>query len=78
LQDDSINIATESPVTFNNRRIPEWIYRQIFTNQEQAQLSIFEWIEGWYNRPRRNPALDYQTIEEPELNEVNLSEIIII
>lgn len=46
----------------------EWIYRHTFTNQEQAQLSIFEWIESWYNRRRRHSALDYQTIEEFERN----------
>ena len=40
--------------------------RQSFKNQEQAQLSIFKWIESWYNRRRRHSALDYQTIEEPE------------
>jgi transposase InsO family protein len=49
----------------------EWIYRHSFTNQEQAQLSIFEWIESWYNRRRRHSALDYQTIEEFERNNYN-------
>ena len=46
----------------------EWIYNQNFVNQEQAQLSIFEWIESWYNRRRRHSALGYQTIEELEKN----------
>ena len=46
----------------------EWIYNQNFINQEQAQLSIFEWIESWYNRRRRHSALGYQTIEELEKN----------
>jgi putative transposase len=46
----------------------EWIYRHTFTDQEQAQLSIFEWIESWYNRRRRHSALNYQTIEEFERN----------
>jgi len=46
----------------------EWIYGQNFINQEQAQLSIFEWIESWYNRRRRHSALGYQTIEEFEKN----------
>jgi len=45
-----------------------WIYRYTFINQEQAQLSIFEWIESWYNRRRRHSALGYQTIEEFERN----------
>jgi len=46
----------------------EWIYNQNFINQEQAQLSIFEWIESWYNRRRRHSAIGYQTIEEFERN----------
>ena len=44
----------------------EWIYNQNFINQEQAQLSIFEWIESWYNRRWRHSAIGYQTIEEPK------------
>jgi transposase InsO family protein len=50
---------------FNTIKV-EWIYRHNFTNQEQAQLSIFEWIESWYNRRRRHSALGYQIIEEPK------------
>jgi len=46
----------------------EWISNQKFINQEQAQLSIFEWIESWYNRRRRHSALEYQTIDEFERN----------
>jgi len=42
----------------------EWIYSNSFENQEQAALSIFEWIESWYNRRRRHSALGYKTIEE--------------
>lgn len=49
----------------------EWIYNQKFTNQEQAQLSIFEWIESWYNRKRRHSALGYKTIDE--FSEININ-----
>ena len=49
----------------------EWIYSKTFVNQEQAQLSIFEWIESWYNRRRRHSALGYRTIEEFERNNYN-------
>ena len=42
----------------------EWIYGQSFINQHHAQLSIFEWIESWYNRKRRHSALGYKTMEE--------------
>ena len=44
----------------------EWIYAHNYIDQEHAQLSIFEWIESWYNRRRRHSALGYLTIEEPE------------
>jgi len=49
----------------------EWIYGQNYINQEQAQLSIFEWIESWYNRRRRHSALGYETIEEFEKININ-------
>jgi len=58
-----INIAAES--FFKTIKV-EWIYGQEYINQEQAQLSIFEWIESWYIRRRRHSSLGYQTIEEPE------------
>jgi putative transposase len=46
----------------------EWIYSKTVINQEQAQLSIFEWTGSWYNRKRRHSALGYKTIEEFERN----------
>ncbi len=42
----------------------EWIYSQAFEYQAQAALSIFEWIESWYNKRRRHSALGYKTIDE--------------
>ena len=42
----------------------EWIYANKYMGQQQAQLSIFQWIEGWYNRKRRHSALGYKTIDE--------------
>ena len=49
----------------------EWIYSKNYLNQEQAQLSIFEWIESWYNRRRRHSALGYKTMEEFEKININ-------
>jgi len=44
----------------------EWVYHQSFENQTQATLSIFEWIESWYNKRRRHSTLGYKTIDEFE------------
>ena len=32
-----------------------------FTNQVEARMAVFEFIEGWYNPRRRHLALDYQS-----------------
>lgn len=44
----------------------ELVYRNKYLNQELAGLSIFEWIETWYNRHRRHSALGNLTINEFE------------
>ena len=44
----------------------EWIYTKKYESQAEAELSVFEWIETWYNRGRRHSALDYRTISEFE------------
>lgn len=48
----------------------ELIYRNRYANKHLACLSIFEWIETWYNRKRRHSALNNLTIEEFE-NQMN-------
>ncbi len=35
----------------------ELVYHEDYLTREQAKLSIFEYIEGWYNRKRRHGAL---------------------
>lgn len=42
----------------------EHVYRQRFADKENAAVSVFEWIETWYNRHRRHSALNNLTIEE--------------
>jgi putative transposase len=42
----------------------EWVYTKNYNSGEQAQLSVFEWIESWYNTRRRHSALGYLTINE--------------
>jgi transposase InsO family protein len=49
----------------------EWIYSRTFINQNQATLSIFEWIESWYNKKRRHSYLGYKTIDEFEKLNIN-------
>jgi transposase InsO family protein len=44
----------------------ELIYRNRYKSKEEAALSIFEWIETWYNRNRRHSALGNLTINEFE------------
>lgn len=52
----------------------ELVYQQCFTDQEQAKLSLFKWIETWYNKKRRHSALGYKTMDEFEL-ENNLKRV---
>ncbi len=44
----------------------EHVYRNRFIDKDQAALSVFEWIETWYNRNRRHSALGNLTICEFE------------
>jgi len=37
----------------------ELLDRRRFTNQAEARMAVFEFIEGWYNPHRRHSALDY-------------------
>ncbi|MBN2286351.1 MAG: transposase [Tissierellales bacterium] len=39
---------------------------QRFFDQEHAKLTLFRWIETWYNKRRRHSALGYKTINEFE------------
>lgn len=42
----------------------ELIYQTKYGTRDQAKLSIFEYIEGWYNRTRRHKHLNNLTINE--------------
>lgn len=44
----------------------ELVYENHFSNQDDAKLSLFNWIETWYNRKRRHSALGYKTMDEFE------------
>jgi Transposase and inactivated derivatives len=51
----------------------ELIEQQTFTEKTEARLSVFSFIEGWYNPYRLHSALDYQSpavYEEERLQQV--------
>lgn len=45
----------------------ECIYRHFYNSKLDAELSVFRYIEAWYNRKRRHSALGNRTMEEFEL-----------
>nr|WP_142785551.1 integrase core domain-containing protein [Changchengzhania lutea] len=49
----------------------EWIYKHKYQYRSQAELSIFSWIETWYNKNRRHSALGMKSINEFELELYN-------
>jgi putative transposase len=44
----------------------EEVYETVYQNQKEAEIAIFEYIEGFYNRNRRHSALGYLTMNEFE------------
>lgn len=42
----------------------EWIYRNIYFTKKQATVSVFEYIETWYNTQRSHSSLNYLSPEE--------------
>ena len=49
----------------------EWVYKHKYQLRRNTQMSIFQWIETWYNRRRRHSTFNYKTIEEFELFNLN-------
>lgn len=49
----------------------EWVYKHNYEQKQQAELSVFIWIETWYNKRRRHSSLGYKTINEFELEMYN-------
>jgi transposase InsO family protein len=35
----------------------EWVYRNKYVSRKQASISVFEYIETWYNTQRRHSSL---------------------
>jgi len=48
----------------------EWVYQQKYQTVKQAAVSIFQYIETWYNTKRKHSALGYKSPKqfEEELN----------
>lgn len=42
----------------------EWIYRNKYATKRQATISVFEYIEIWYNTQRSHSSLNYLSPEE--------------
>ena len=49
----------------------EWVYKHSYDQKRQAELSVFTWIETWYNKRRRHSYLGYKTINEFNLKMYN-------
>jgi len=49
----------------------EWVYWHKYKLRSQAELSIFQWIETWYNTRRRHSYLGNRTIKEFEIKMYN-------
>ena len=49
----------------------EWVYRYQYQTRSEAELSVFKWIETWYNRKRLHSALGLKSIEEFEQEMIN-------
>ena len=49
----------------------EWVYKHKYNYRSQAELSIFSWIETWYNKRRIHSTLGYKTINEFEIEMYN-------
>ena len=53
--------------SFHSSIKKEEIYRNKYRTFEEANIAIFKYIEGWYNRKRLHSAINYMTPEECEL-----------
>ncbi len=42
----------------------EWIYRNKYASRKLATISVFEYIETWYNTQRSHSSLNYLSPDE--------------
>ncbi|MFR2745316.1 MAG: IS3 family transposase, partial [Clostridium saudiense] len=53
--------------SFHSSIKKEEIYRNTYRTFEEANIAIFKYIEGWYNRKRIHSSINYMTPEQCEL-----------
>ena len=53
--------------SFHSSIKKEEIYRNTYRTFEEANIAIFKYIEGWYNRKRIHSSINYMTPEQYEL-----------
>ena len=58
------NVCIES---FHSSIKKEEIYRNTYRTFEEANIAIFKYIEGWYNRKRIHSSINYMTPDQCEL-----------
>ncbi len=49
----------------------EWIYKHKYNKRSEAELSVFQWIETWYNTRRIHSSLGNKSIQEFETKTIN-------
>ena len=49
----------------------EWVYHKKYRTRMQAGLSVFEYIESWYNHERIHTALEMSI---KDFNEININQ----
>ena len=53
--------------SFHSSIKKEEIYRNTYRTFEEANVAIFKYIEGWYNRKKIHSSINYMTLEQCEL-----------
>ena len=53
--------------SFNSSIKNEEIYRNTYHTFEEANMAVFKYIEGWYNRKRLHSSINYMTPDQCEL-----------
>ena len=53
--------------SFHSSIKKEEIYRNTYRTFEEANIDIFKYIEGWYNRKRLHSSINYMTPEQCKL-----------